>query len=250
MSKLTFLEMVQDILSDMSSDNVNSIADTTESDQVARVVKTTYFKIISNKDWPHLKGTFELTSSGTSTKPTHFLLPESLQKITTIRYDKIALGETNSKWDGVYWMENDLFLTHVYARNSSESTVQTVGDYDDSRKLLILNDRAPTYWTSFDDEHIVMDSFNSAVDSTLQASKVMCLGYKSPNWEWEDAFVPDLPEKMFPYLLAEAKSTAFATMKQMPNAKEEQWSSRLKSRLSQDKFRQDGQMKFASYGRK
>lgn len=250
MSKLTFLELVQDILSDMNSDNVNSIADTVEADQVAKIVKTTYFKILSNKEWPHLKGTLELTSSGSSIRPTHFLLPENLQRISTIRYNKIAAGESNARWDDVIWMENDVFLTHIYSRNSSEATVTTVQDYEDNRTLLILNDRAPTYWTSFDDEHIIMDSWDKAVESTLQASKIICLGYRSPVWTWADAFIPDLPEKMFPYLLAEAKSTAFATIKQMPNAKEEQWSTRLKANLSQDKFRQDGKMKVATYGRK
>jgi len=250
MAKLTFLELVQDILSDMSSDNVNSIADTTESEQVARVVKATYFKIISNKDWPHLKGTLELTSSGTVTKPTHLLLPVNLQKITTIRYNKIAAGETHARWDEVDWMENDEFLTHIYANNSANDNVTTVQDYVDNRTLLIVNDRAPSFWTSFDDEHIVMDSWDSGVENTLQASKVMCMGYRSPEWEWTDAFVPDFPEKLFPYLLAEAKSTAFATIKQMPNPKEEQWSMRLKSNASQNKFRQDGKMKFAAYGRK
>jgi len=250
MAKLTFLELTQDILSDMNSDSVNSIADTVEADQVARIVKATYFKILSNKDWPHLRGTLELTSSGSVLRPTHFVLPDNLQRIQNIKYNKIGDGESNARWDDIHWMENDVFLTHIHARNSSDTNVTSVPDYVDNRTLLVMNDRSPTYWTSFDDEHIVMDSYDSAVDSTLQASKVMCIGYRSPVWQWEDAFVPDLPEKMFPYLLAEAKSTAFATIKQMPNAKEEQWSTRLKANLSQDKFRQNGKMKYASYGRK
>ena len=48
MAKMTLLEITQDIMSDMDSDNVNSINDSVEALQVAQVVKTTYYNIISN----------------------------------------------------------------------------------------------------------------------------------------------------------------------------------------------------------
>jgi len=38
MAKKTVLDMVQDILSDMESDEVNSISDTTEALQVAQII--------------------------------------------------------------------------------------------------------------------------------------------------------------------------------------------------------------------
>ena len=42
MAKMTVLEMVQDILNDMDSDEVNSINDTIEAQQVANTVRTVY----------------------------------------------------------------------------------------------------------------------------------------------------------------------------------------------------------------
>ncbi len=44
--KYTLLEIVQEILSDMDSDEVNSIDDTTESEQVATIVKSTYLSMM------------------------------------------------------------------------------------------------------------------------------------------------------------------------------------------------------------
>ena len=50
--KYTLLEMTQDILSNMSSDEVNSISDTTESLQVATIIKQKYFDLISRVNRP------------------------------------------------------------------------------------------------------------------------------------------------------------------------------------------------------
>ena len=50
--KYTLLEMTQDILSNMSSDEVNSISDTPESLQVATIIKQKYYDIVSRGDLP------------------------------------------------------------------------------------------------------------------------------------------------------------------------------------------------------
>ena len=52
--RMTLLEMVTDILSDMESDPVTSYLDTPESQQVAQMLQTTYYNIIDGRDWPHL----------------------------------------------------------------------------------------------------------------------------------------------------------------------------------------------------
>ena len=43
MARMTVLEMTQDILSDMNSDEVNTINGSLEATQVAQIIKTTYF---------------------------------------------------------------------------------------------------------------------------------------------------------------------------------------------------------------
>ena len=93
MSKMTVLEMTQDILSDMNSDEVNTINATLESAQVAQIIKSTYFNIIDGKDYPHLKELFRL-DAGTSTRPTHMAIPETIIdvdnrcEITTYKEEK------------------------------------------------------------------------------------------------------------------------------------------------------------------
>lgn len=241
--------MTQDILSSMDSDEVNSIDDTVESMQVAQVIKTTFFEIINSRDWPHLRKLLTLNAVG-ATRPTHFYLPPLTQKIYMLMYNKATADDTRIRTQEVKWLENEDFLRMLSLRDSSSDTVETIFDIDTSRKLLILNDHAPTYWTSFNDSYVVMDSYDSEVDSTLQESKLMCLGYVEPSWEHIDSFIPDLPSKSFPYFLSEAKSTCFYSIKQMPNEKEELKSRSQRARLSVDAWRQNGEMKYASYGRK
>ena len=60
MAKMTLLEMVQDIMSDMDSDEVNSINDSQEATQVAQIIKSTYYNIIDGRDMPFLYELFQL----------------------------------------------------------------------------------------------------------------------------------------------------------------------------------------------
>jgi len=60
MAKLTLLEMTQDIMSDMDSDDVNSINDSVEALQVAQIIKTTYYNIIDGKNYAFLYELFQV----------------------------------------------------------------------------------------------------------------------------------------------------------------------------------------------
>ena len=85
MAKLTLLQMTQDILNDMDSDPVNSIDDTDESIQVAQIVKTTYFNITSQRDWPFLRTLSALTGLGDTNNPTKMQIPTTSNKIHSIK---------------------------------------------------------------------------------------------------------------------------------------------------------------------
>lgn len=249
MAKMTLLELVTDILNDMDSDEVNSISDTIESQQVAQVVKTSYFEIIGNRNWPHLKKLIQLEASGTTDKPNYLKIPERLKELIFFKYDKISVDLPKINLQDIKYKEPDVFLRYVSNRNSTNANVQTITDFSGS-KLLILNDIAPTYWTSFDDRYIVTDSYDSGVDSTLQNSKTQCLAYMEPLWEHTDDFIPDLPIEAFPNLLEEAKSTAFLVLKQVGNQKAEQKASRQSKWLSRKAWVANGGIKYPDYGRK
>jgi len=247
--KLTLLEIVQDILNDMDSDEVNSISDTIESVQVAQIVKTCYFEMIGNRNWPHLRKLIQLEGLATPTKPNYLAIPDGVKELESFKYDKFTSTNPNTKLLDVTFKQPDSFLRFVSSRNSSNSNVETIIDFSGS-KLLILNDVAPTYWTTFDDEKIVTDSYDASVDTTLNGSKTQCLAYVNPVWVHDNDAVPDLPIEAFPALLAEAKSTAFYNVKQMPNQKTEQKSQRQQRWLSRKAWKGHGGVEYPDYGRK
>lgn len=247
--KMTLLEIVQDILNSMDSDEVNTITETIESDQVAQIVKTSYYELISRRDWAHLKELFELDPSGTSSRPTHMRVPSRIVEVREVKYNKLKSGETRKKYSEVSYMEPEKFLVLSNARNNDESNITVVED-STGVELLIKNDVAPTYWTSFDDEYMVFDSYDSAVDTTLQSSKTQCWGIRQPQWTNSDSFTPDLPDDAFPLLLAEAKSVAQFQVRQFADQASAAQARRQRFRMSQKSWTTAKQNRYPNYGRK
>lgn len=249
MAKMTLLEMVQDILSDMDSDEVNSITDSAESLQVAQIVKSSYYAIVDGRDYPWFKELFQLETSGTTSRPTHMKLPETIIDLEWIKYNARKSTDTKDKFVKVTYKAPEDFLNILDQRSSNASNVVVINDTT-GIKLNVINNHYPTYYTSFDDEYVVFDSYDSDIDSTLQNSKSQCHGKRSVPFVLDDDFVPDMPVQMFSYLLNDAKSAAFLTLKQMPNQKIEQRAVSQKRRMSQEAWKVASGIKFPHYGRK
>ena len=249
MAKQTLLEMVQDILSDMNDDEVNSITDTLEGLQVAQIIKSTYDELIAGKNWPHLRTLMTLQASGDTTKPTHMKLPEDIKELESVSYDKQKLADTKIKQDLVKYLDPDAFLRLTNDRDSSDADTLTVTDFS-GVKVLVKTDVAPQFWTSFDDINLVFDSYDKVVDSTLQSAKTQCMAFRLPVFSIVDTHIPNLPLEAFPMLLAEAKSACFARLKEAPDAKSEQQATRQKNWMSRKAWNAAGGIKFPDYGRR
>ena len=248
MAKLSLLDIVQDILNDLDSDEVNSINDTIESLQVAQIVKTTYFEMIANRNWPHLKRTVQLDSLADTTKPTHLKLPELTKELIMLSYNKRKEGQTKDFFEELKWLEPEDFLRKCNRRNVDNTNVDKITDFGGA-PFYIRNDIQAEWFTSFDDEHVVLDAYNSAIETTVQSAQSQALIYFEPSWTHEDSFIPDLPSEAFPALLEEAKSTAFLVMKQQANDKAEQKSQRQQRWLSRKAWRVRGGVRYPNFGR-
>ena len=246
--KQTLLEIVQDILNDIDSDSVNSIDDTIESQQVAQIVKSTFLEMVANRNWPQHREVLQLESSGTTAKPTHMRLPDNLKEVVELRYDKARSTDTTKLYQRVDYIYPDEFLTYTNTRRTDNSSVQVVIDTD-GVELMILNDQAPRYYTSFNDEDVIFDAYDSGVDDTLKNAKTQLIAYITPEWVHSDSAIPDLPVDAFPALVAEAKSFAFINLKQMVNEKTEASARRQSRWLSRKAWRTNGGIRYPNYGR-
>ena len=249
MAKLTLLEIVQDILNDLDSDEVNSINDSVESLQVAQIVKTTYSNIIDGKHWPHLYELFRFDALGSTTRPNYLKIPETIVDITWCKYNTRKTTDTKDMFTELVYKTTEEFLNIVDKRNSSASNVQQVSDFS-GVVLNIFNNKAPQYFTSFDDEYIIFDSFDLAVDATVQNSKSSGWGRRNVTFSLSDNFTPDLPVQAFSFLLSEAKATAFGILKQSLNVKAEQNAKTQRYRMSQDAWKIKRGITYPNYGRR
>jgi hypothetical protein len=233
--QMTLLQMVQNIMAAMDSDAVNSIDDTTESLQVADAVKEAYFDLVTQRDWPFLKSLTTLTGLGDTDNPTKMRIPTTVNKVLWIRYNKKP----------VEYMPPSEFKKMIDERVEATGVVGADG--------YIIN-ADPQYWTTYDDDYIIFDGYNSDEDSTLQESKSSAYVVVIPEWEAVDGFVPTLPAKMFPTLLADAKGSCFLNLKQQANAKEETKARRGRSRFQNEASRTEagewGYGRNINYGRK
>lgn len=246
--KKTLLEIVQDILNDLDSDSVNSISDTAESEQVASMVRSTYEKLIANRNWPHLRKLFQMEHVGDITKPNYLRAPEGLKELVFFKYECQKLDGKLFQQE-IKYMYPDEFLRYISGRNQDNDNVSVITDFGGS-KLLIFNDQAPKYWTTFDDQYIVTDSYDKNVDDVLKKSKTQCLGYIHPTWTHDDGFIPDLPVEAFPALINEALSVASLRLKQLTDQKAEQDAQRQQRWLARKAWKLEGGIRYDNYGRK
>lgn len=246
--KQTVLEMVQDILLELNSFPVNSITETVESEQVAAILRRTYFDVISQRDWAHAKKAMQLDAA-TASLPTHLSVPDGVKKVEKVLYDVRKESTDKLQYKELRYVTPDQFLKLSNSLNSTATNVDTVAD-PGGISLLVRNDKQPEYWTSFDDVYIVCDSYYSDLDSYLQNSKTQALVVITPGWTHDDAFYPVLPEEVFPYVLAEATSRASLSLRGVPNEKAEQASNRLRRIMSQKHWVLNSGDRYPDYGRK
>lgn len=246
--KLTLLEMVQDILSDMKENDVNTIGDTEISNKVLRILKSVFQEVIVRKDWPHLRTGGTLQNVSDSARPTHMLVPSDSTKIEYIAYSKQLDVNDRIVFRPVEYKYPDDFLRYISARNTDNANVDTVTD-GGGVILYVLNDTPPKFYTSFDDKNVVFDSYVKDISSTLISSNSQCVYFRAPLWSSEDSFVPDLPSEAFPLFLAEAKSTCFARINDEPDQKSEQQATRQNSAMAQRNWNVKGGIRYNNYGR-
>lgn len=216
MAKMTLLDMVQSVLSVMDDDEVNSIGDTVESLQVAETIRDTYNDIIGGLEESFFKGVFQLESRSDTTKPTHLDIGTSIKKIDELYYNTKDSGKVT--WTKLSYVEPAEFIRDSVDRSTDSDVVEVVDD--SGITLYIKNSEEPTKYTTFNEDTIILNSWDNTAETTAQGKNTLVIGYSVPSFSLSDNFVPKLPEDYFPLLLAEAKNSASVNFKQVSNSVE------------------------------
>jgi hypothetical protein len=254
--KYTLLEMVQRVLSAMDSDEVNSISDTTESNQVALLIEGVYNDLLAECNFPELGTLFELNASGDNTKPTLMTIPEEISNVEWVKYDVQTEDETLANYQPVAFRCLQEFLSHTNSFRTFDNVGVlehsiTNGVNTDNIPFYYRSDQGPSIYTSFDDGTLIFDSYDSDVDTTLQKTKTQCRGSIIPTFSLTDTFTPRLDSAQFSLLMNEAKARAFVELKQANNTNAEGHARRLKIRLRNSKHKASPHsIALPNYGRK
>lgn len=235
----TLLEMVQDILYTIDSDTVNSISDTYESVQIVNIVRNVYKDIVTEYNLPTTKKLSYLQSVSNTSLPTHLRIPTNVKAVLWWKYDKRAETADPVDYKDVTYLSPQDFVEHCNRRDSTDTTNNLVIELDGEVTLVLDKLTAPTYWTSFDNDYIVCDSYDSTVDTTMQQSKTQAYVDYGPVFTVSDSFTPSLPENLEQLFYRTAESTAYALFKQQLNPKLEQKEHILRTRAQRNKEKLD-----------
>ena len=203
----------------MESDEVNSIDDTVESYSVALLLRSVFYDLAVDLNFPEHETLFELDASGDINKPTLMTVPENVSKIHWVKYDNRDDGATIASFEDVHFIQFEDFLSRQ--RGLETDTInagqQDITLHGENFPVMFASDKHPQWWTSVDDRTLIFDSYDSSIDSTLQKSKTMCHGVIYPQFLLEDSFIPDIDPSAFSLLKNRAKVRAFAELKQAEN---------------------------------
>lgn len=209
MSKSTLLSIVQGILSDSDGDEVNSIADTIESQQCADLVADVFDQIVEQYDLHLHEQTIRLSPTSSST-PTVMTRPEGFHDIQWVKYDKKVSASDPQAYQDVRYFTPKEFMDRTSQRNLSDSTVTASTLATSSHVILVRNDVAPTFYTVLDGyDDLVFDAYDSALETNLQNSKSLAYGTQLPTLTVADGSVPNLPQHMMVLLRREARAMYF-----------------------------------------
>lgn len=175
--RLTKLKIVQMVLSAIDSDDVSSISDTVESEQVGVLVDTIYDDLNGEFPWPHLRteGVLEVT-----TTPHIMRLPQSVLTINNIYYDQKPVS----------YVEPEEMTKMIFDRG-------------------VYTDKAPRYWTSYNDTDIVFDGYDGSLVEAMTYTDV----YRTPTPMINDADYPDMPDRFHNIIFQGACADAMYSLK-------------------------------------
>lgn len=233
----TLLEISQIILSSMDSDEVNSISDSIESQQLGLILESVFYDIATDLDLPQFETLLELNASLDTSKPCLMTVPTSTARVSWIKYDNAEVRDSYKDYKDVCFLPFREFIEKQLALREETADVgeMAVTLNGETHSVLFRTDRHPQYYTTVNQNQLLFDAYKSDVDSTLQKSKTMAMGWVYPLWQMEDDFIPPLEPQQFSYFINRAKTRAFNEIKQQANAESAQESRRQKIVLQKRK---------------
>lgn len=244
MATKTWLKFVQDALSAIDSDEVEAIDETIESQQVSDLMVLVLEEILNRREWEYTRHRVRQLDAPASGLATALDLPSDVKKVEKIKYKDFD----TSKFKDVTYKSPEDFIELTLNRDVAQSNIEAL-TINDGVDIGIFNDRAPSFWTSFDESEIIFDAVDTGTEVNLTPANSFMMATIIPQITPSDTFVPDLPEPMYPLFQSESISRAWVELKQSANAKAEQLARRQYIKMRELERRVQADKKEINYGR-
>lgn len=202
--KYTLLEMVQRILQAVDGQMVDSIEDTREAMQIAQCIKETYEHLLYTRDIKAHSNLVQLHSASDLTQPTKLYFNDNVYQLDTLKY----YDKERDKYHDLEWLDPAVFLDRALDKNPTRNNVMNITDPNSGVRYNVYTDRCPRYYTSFNDNEIILDAWDSSQTDTIVEDYTVAYGIVMPEFKLEDTFVPDLAPQHFNLLLNSARVQA------------------------------------------
>jgi len=245
--KRTLLMVVQTYLDRTSGFYVNSIFESDEAQQVAKIAEDTYYQMI--QEYPDLLFTMKRTvldAFSDVSRPNFLLIPSAVQRI-----QESEIYYNTSKTEGLEYKK----LTYLPPREfmgcvgRTDSTNTIIVEGLDKDRMAVNTKQFPTYFTSFDNVHVVFDSYNSDYDTTLQSSKTLVVVSQEEPFLQEDDFEIPVPATLSETYLNMFLDEAMSLVYQQANPLISRKARAARIKLQQDNRKLGGGRGKTRYGR-
>mgnify|MGYP000076586041 CR=1 FL=1 len=243
--KYTLLRLIQEYQDKSSGFPIDSIFDSDETQQSATIAETVYYDLESKlREAEFTTDLITVEHVGDVNKPNYLQLPSKLHRVKDSQVSYLVDGKYKKLW----YLPPQEFLDLCI--DSDADNVTMVADFN-GVTIPVINDRAPSFYTSFDGQYLVTDSYDSDEETTLQAFKTRVLGSISKVFLIEDDFEIPLPEHLQPLYRDMFLVEAYDFLMQEPAPASVQRRARAGlAKLQQRNQRVGSQGKRINYGRR
>lgn len=211
MAKKTLLQLAQQASTLCKADPLTDILSDDFGITFTEIVEIVYEQMTVKYDIAAHWELTELDALSDLTKPNYMAIPSGTKDVSWIKYNiQTAADAGRNIWKNIPYCSPEEFIDRTESRDNTKAEVIVVEDFDGG-DLHIYNDRAPSYWTTFEDNYVIFDSYNSAEDTTLQATKSQVYALREPVFVQDNAHILNLPDNLFPILLADAVELYYGT---------------------------------------
>lgn len=225
----TVLEVVQNALTAINDDAVSSIYDSPESEDMAALAKEVFEDVSVWDEWPDEFAMVSLYPVSDDAAPTVFKIDNDFRFIENVQYLVEEHGRRYFK-DIDYLIPLE-FIDRSDQMMNEDKAQKSTGYGIKGTHVYVGTEHEPSFFTSFDNRHIIFDSYNSSVERNVQQHKCRVYACRVPEFKIEDNFVLDYPQEYMSLYMAELRVAATYFFNQQDNPRDRKLSLRMLNKL-------------------